>query len=411
MNTICNTWRRFVSLAVVAATSVALTVTVAEAQYVWTYEKRCERCGRVVPSSSAVGQRCPFCGVVWTVIVDQGVSTGGFGTPPAQTGAGTSSGFAAAVLDRQAAERAAQVAREQESAAQRALEAAVARRRQESLDRQRSDLSRFLNGDTTPEIRERFRKTLMEFEQTPEMVRMLNARVPRVPAGDLVPTTVAVASLQSDGTLASPPPELLDRSAIGPLGVAHQAFDAAWNDVVMDLRNGVPVDRYQLAGLREALGTWRAAAEVQLRGESAVARWHVRRYFESLTSLLDTLADVKRSWQLREFVGANRSEFPGGTVAELIEYILQRNVRLRYGSDVQLTIAEFGRDLRRQLDARAQTVPTYAFASPVGKVDSTAGSARSCDCAQCVNHTHTLVDRLPFLKPSSDVGPSSAVQR
>src|SRR4029077_15629947 len=133
-----------------------------------------------------------------------------------------------------------------------------------------------------------------------------------------------------------------------------------------------PVKQERRQALQTALAQWRQAAE-QSGSSTSRGGSRAREFLGALDTLIAMLEHGDRRAKLQSFLKNNGFQFPGGTVKDLTQYIVDNNLSLRYGSDAQMALCEFGRDIMRALENR--------IASSDGKIEHLKAQTPSHDAA------------------------------
>jgi len=189
------------------------------------------------------------------------------------------------------------------------------------LDRERADLAAFGSGSTSGQIRTTVRKHLRTLRGQAEFVRLLAESVASVPAGDFLPNARLSALLGVDGRL--PPPPVVTRS--GPQGKWRTRVEAGWLQCIARLRDGDLPDEGRLRELREDLYLWKQSEATPSDRKQRLA---LEGYFRDLAALVEVLAETRRAERLRTRLAG----FPGGTVSDLVGWVLDSDVSVRPGT-------------------------------------------------------------------------------
>jgi hypothetical protein len=202
---------------------------------------------------------------------------------------------------------------------------AESRQRQELAlaERERRDLTAFGGGKVTGTVRNTVRKRLLGFIGTIEAREMLSRSLSNLPARDFLPNDRLLASLGDDGSLPAPP------HAVGSPQAQkwrHQ-LELHWNAHIDTVLDGSAPDGREIAQMRDFLESWRQAEGTPGDRKRRIA---LEAYFRTLTQLVDALEETRRVQKLRTRLGG----FPGGTVGDLVEWILVEDYSVRPDSRV-----------------------------------------------------------------------------
>jgi hypothetical protein len=333
------------TIAIVGSVAVNAAVRTDSAQAQWITTKTCTNCGRQVSPAAQVGQRCPYCGATWGFerwSQTFAPSSGAFVNPPItlppqnQFGSTTAADGAVRRLDHGLKE-----------------DERRARGERDRLTRQRGELLKFLNGFSTPLSQASFRRAKMSLEQTPEMVRLLQALVPPLAVREFEFNDGPLWGLvRRDGSLVDPPHRLAEPSIEPKLNAARYAFDDCWADLATELLVGHSARADRIAALAAALDHWRATFDTVAKNCSRLDAARCRTHLDALDRLIASLRHPQSAEQLRVALRAPHGGFPGGTVAELLQFAELNRLPLPYGSRPQLVLSELGHDMLRQLDER-----------------------------------------------------------
>ncbi len=217
---------------------------------------------------------------------------------------------------------------------------------------QRTQLLAFINGDGSPNSRAKFKDTLYRCEQTTQMVHLLQSSVPSFDTKNFSADagSLSATMLKSDATLADPPILLLGQISGDPVAVGKQHVEASWTMAVEKLRSGEKLAGQDYRRLTAALENWNAAASDAINLGEPLDRLAAKAYLKRAEGLFSKLKNPEQAEKLRQQVAGQY--FAGGTVAELVHFILERGISVRYGSPAQLTLRQLGNDLLHDLDGK-----------------------------------------------------------
>ena len=227
------------------------------------------------------------------------------------------------------------------------------RQRKAAFETQRGELMKFLNGQTTALSHAKFRKSIQQLEQTPEIKELLLQHVSEIPASDFSRPFEQFTALNRDGSLTKAPHVRGENKTVS----IHPAkFEDCWREAVESVIAGRSMTSDQLDGLHV---TWQRARSSAVSAAATRAdEVRVGMYFNSLKRLIDALNDPRQTKQLRDYLDPEAFAYAGGTVANLIQHIAENRLSVRYGSPAQLALSELGHDLMRDLDGQIASLTT-----------------------------------------------------
>lgn len=185
-------------------------------------------------------------------------------------------------------------------------------------ERERRDLTAFGGGKITGTVRYTVRKRLLGFIGTSEAREMLSRSLSSLPAREFLPNDRLLAALGDDGSLPAPP-----HTGGSPQAQTwrHQ-LELHWNAHIDAVVDGSAPDGREIAQMRDFLESWRQAEGTPADRKRRIA---VESHFRTLKQLVDALEETRRVQKLRTRLGG----FPGGTVGDLVEWILVEDYSVR----------------------------------------------------------------------------------
>lgn len=197
---------------------------------------------------------------------------------------------------------------------------AKSRRNQELAlaERERRDLTAFGGGKITSTVRNTVRKRLLGFIGTSEAREMLSRSLSSLPAREFLPNDRLLAALGDDGSLPAPP-----HTGGSPQAQTwrHQ-LELHWNAHIDAVVDGSAPDGREITQMRDFLESWRQAEGTPADRKRRIV---LESHFRTLKQLVDALEETRRVQKLRTRLGG----FPGGTVGDLVEWILVEDYSVR----------------------------------------------------------------------------------
>jgi len=226
------------------------------------------------------------------------------------------------------------------------------RNRKQRLIDQREQLLSFINGGGTALGRTKFRAALSQFEQSSQTVSLLQYSIPALGARNFSADagSVLATTLNANSTLASPPFLLAGRSSGDRVAIERGRVEVYWNTVVAKLRNDTNLFSDDYQRLETSLNAWREAADAALAEGTMSDRIAAKNYLQQVDGLFAKLKSPSQTDNLRRHVKGHY--FPGGTVADLVHFVLDQGISVRYGSSAQLILRDLGSELIRDLDSQ-----------------------------------------------------------
>lgn len=214
--------------------------------------------------------------------------------------------------------------------------------------------TQFANGTNRAWTEAAFRAAISQFDTSPAMVAAFQATVPPLPSDQFQPTSRIFDVLQPDGTLTPAPPVLVSRNRHHPMNVARKQFDSAWRELLLGIGESSLIAHEDLQAIRHTLDEWREYASASLDDADWRARYQAEQHLYLLGQLISAIEDPDSREMIRRYHYGNSAAFPGGTVADLLDHVLDNDLAVQQGSTAQLILAELSHDMFRDLEAQIE---------------------------------------------------------
>jgi hypothetical protein len=228
------------------------------------------------------------------------------------------------------------------------------RRKYARLSDRKQSVERFFNGHNVPSTQAAFRAAMQQSEISPGSADALQMSVPPLEGDQFVAASAFREILQPDGSLTHAPPVLVGGSRNRELEAARVELGRVWYQMLQMAGSDSTISYQDIAAMQQSLDHWQQLAAKNLARSDSLGRLRGQKYFTSVRSLIRTVEDPNRRGQLRGYYSGSGLAFEGGTVADLVQHLVNNNLSPRTGSRAHLILSEFGHDTLRDLDAQCQ---------------------------------------------------------
>lgn len=223
-----------------------------------------------------------------------------------------------------------------------AADLAATREHLDRLSRLRDGAASFLAGRTEAADLVGVSGLLQQVGHLPNVVAALQATAPELGPEDFVQQSWGDV-VEPDGRL-TPPPRFL-RVVDG-----YESLKDQWARTAEDLRRErSPSDRTLLA-LEEAVSDWSATARPEIRTARSSDAREALVWLNRLSLFLRDL-DEQQLDELGRFLRSGGHTFPGGTVGELLSFLVEQRLNLQPSRPGQIALATAGAVLLAETDA------------------------------------------------------------
>jgi len=222
------------------------------------------------------------------------------------------------------------------------------------LSDRKHSVEMFFNGHNVPSTQAAFRAAMQQSEMSPASADALQMSVPPLEGDQFVAASAFHEILQPDGSLTLAPPVLVGGKRNHELEAARIHLQRVWRRTLQMVGSDSTISYQDIAAMQHSLDHWQQLAAKNLAQSDSIARLRGQKYFMSVRSLIRTVEDPKRRGQLRSYYSGSGMAFEGGTVADLVQHLLNNNLSPRTGTRAHLILSELGHDTLRDLDAQCQ---------------------------------------------------------
>lgn len=190
-----------------------------------------------------------------------------------------------------------------------------------------------------------FRTEIQTRATEPLVAEALAVQVPKIPAQEFAEATVRTQAIDGRGTLVEPPPALVSIDSNSELSRARQDFESLLLETLDQAASGESPTRETIKELRVTLASYRAVAEKNIEDVDHSEAFQAKKYLKSLGVTVSQLSDPARREQLLAAVAPSQARsnqsiaFAGGTVAELVDHIVTRRLKIKSGGVAQASLA------------------------------------------------------------------------
>lgn len=236
-----------------------------------------------------------------------------------------------------------------------AREELYARRAKKKLSSRLANAIRYTNGSARPTHMAAFRSLVKQLCASSETSYLMQESVPPMDATDLGERR-NYGIVKPDGKLKTPPLVLYGISPDDRRRKAALAFGRQWLRTVTKLRSKGAVAPVHIVQLDENLEVWSKASEKAIQAASRSDRSVAYAYLNGATVLIRALKDPQRSGRLTKYVRARELSFGGGSVGDLVEFLLDNDLSPPLGSHAQLVLARVGSEMEQNIRLQISTL-------------------------------------------------------
>jgi hypothetical protein len=224
-----------------------------------------------------------------------------------------------------------------------------ARANLQRLQHVRAEAIRFVEGGDHRSYRTGFGAAVAMLATTPEQSSLLQMQVPSLGLDQFGPRADLLI-VRPDGGLCQPPRPLLAESATSSQSTGAMSFANQWTAIRAELTAGRPISPENVSKLERTLASWKAATQDAVETAEPLQKSTSRAYLSGATTLVMWLQDEKSTDKVSRYLRTATSEFPGGTVGELVGWVTDNDLTVRYGSQSQMLLTELAYDMTRDLN-------------------------------------------------------------
>jgi hypothetical protein len=225
-------------------------------------------------------------------------------------------------------------------------EAAV-RRELDRFRRYRSGVATFAGGGNDEAERAAMTAVVEQLGHVPQVASALQETVDALGTTEFLPQTWQDA-VEADGRFV-PPPRFLRRAETA--AAPYAALEAGWSEAARALRDETNVGDDVLLDLEQRLAVWGDAARPVLKSASRSEQQEALRWSTRVAALFADMA-ARPQRELGQFLRDKGFRFPGGTLADLVDYLLAHRLGVRPGGRAQAALAAATTPLLAELDAQ-----------------------------------------------------------
>lgn len=216
---------------------------------------------------------------------------------------------------------------------------------------ERNALNRFFNGTLDRQSRLAARKFLARYGHHEEIQSALSVTVPHLGPDNFRISANEFEVLDENGEFISPPMGLIGRRGDRTY-VARKQFESVWSEVVPMLC-GDEITYHDVKKLETALKAWEEATAFSAKTDPFILRHRCRQHIRKIERVLSAVSDPVRRKELCRLINGGPLEFHGGTVRELIYFLVEHDCEIAWSSQAHVYLTNVARPMEK-LVATAQ---------------------------------------------------------
>lgn len=206
---------------------------------------------------------------------------------------------------------------------------------------------RFTSGSGAAAQQTAFMQLLGEVGARAQVAAVLQEQIPELEAGNFT-TRPFCDLIQPDGNLVEPPLMLQQ----GPARASYTAVQSAWSDIAGNLTADPPTAPH-LNPLARAVTRWKSGHRARHQAASGLTAGglEAHAYLGRTEDLLRALGNGEERARLRMFLLNGGYPFPGGTVGDLVQHLVDNELTVEIGSPAHVVLANLTQEMLLEADA------------------------------------------------------------